>query len=126
MDSQQILVMLLVLIPPSVRSQQSQGRWRTDGHSYSLRDKLLFGRGGSGAGAGVGAGSMQRRVVSNTRHRSSPGFVGGNKQQTFLFNHRHSVNQFKRSFNTSKTRKKRGKKSQNVFDKSVLACQVRG
>ena len=68
MDSQRILVIFLVLIPRVVRSEGSQGRWRTDGHSYNLRDKLVFGRGGGG--------NMQRRVVGNTR-RNSAEFAGG-------------------------------------------------
>ena len=45
MDPERILVILLVLVPLAVHSESSQGQWRTDGHSYNLRDKLVFGRG---------------------------------------------------------------------------------
>ena len=69
MDPERILVILLVLVPLAVHSESSQGQWRTDGHSYNLRDKLVFGRGGGGR-------NMQRRVVSNTRRKTGE-FAGG-------------------------------------------------
>ena len=59
MERQLILLISLFLCPPLVRSEAQQGRWKTDGHSYNLKDKLLFGRGG--------------------RQRSSVQFVGGER-----------------------------------------------
>ena len=51
-------LLLLISLFPLVHSQS--GRWKTDGHSYNLKDKLVFGRGG--------------------RQRNSVQFVGGERQ----------------------------------------------
>ena len=38
------------------------GNWRTDGHDYNLRNKLVFGKGG--------ARKVQRKVMSNIKQSS--------------------------------------------------------
>ena len=38
------------------------GNWRTDGHNYNLKSKLVFGKGG--------ARKLQRKVVNNIKQSS--------------------------------------------------------
>ena len=71
-----ILLVILSLCPALVRSEAGQGRWQTDGHSYNLKDKLVFGRGG-------------RRGVSSSRQRNMVEFVGGEGQDVNLENKCH-------------------------------------
>ena len=48
---------------------EAESRWRTDGHQYNLRDKLVFGQGG------------QRRVSGSVKHnpRQFGQFQGGER-----------------------------------------------
>ena len=39
------------------------GSWRTDGHNYNLKNKLVFGKGG--------ARKVQRKVMNNIKQSSS-------------------------------------------------------
>ena len=49
------------------------GSWRTDGHDYNLKNKLVFGKGG--------ARKMQRNVMNNVKkgsnYRQFGEFIGG-------------------------------------------------
>lgn len=54
-----LITLVIMIVVDGEGDPDPEGRWRTDGHDYNLKEKLVFGQGGG-----------KRRRVSNMRHKT--------------------------------------------------------